>query len=285
MVLTKKFYIVTISVFIILMAVLAVGNLDYTISKAIINEHSIFARFFDIFGELPATVGLILGVTLLYGGRNRSKRWWNILSTIITGIFVSLFSFMMWFNITRYIFHEDISKITIFAYVIVFVLTLATIACSFYFAHTKGNKWTGLKRHAWLLIVVIISEMIIVNIIKGIWARPRMRTIVTGENEFKHWYEINGWTNDNDLKSFPSGHAANAWVGLVYMIFIPYIKSIKMKWYIIGASVWGTCLALARVILGAHFLSDVLVGSYITIFLFIIFEKLILSRKNRGQKV
>ncbi len=282
MVLTKRFYIVTISIFVVLMTILAIGNLDYTISNAIINEHSVFARFFDIFGEIPAMGGVILGITLLYGGRNRDKKWWNILSTVISAIFITLVAGMLYFNIARYIFHEEVSDITTFAYIVVLLFTVMTITAAFYLAHNKGHKWRGLKRHAWLLIALTFSSMISVNVIKSIWARPRMRSI-TDVSEFKHWYEISGWSNDNELKSFPSGHTANAWVALAYVIFIPYIKNIKARTWIIIASVWGSCVALARVIQGAHFLSDVLVGSYITIFLFILFDRVFLNKKQKGD--
>ena len=278
MVLSKRFYIVSVSIFVVLMTVLAIGNLDFTISSAIINENSLWARFFDIFGEIPAVGGLIVAVTLLYGGRNRSIKWWNIVSSILSVVLISIFSFFMTFSIVRYIFHEDLDTITTLAYVIMGIVALCIIITALYVAHVKGHKFVDFKRHAWILIVLVLSEMVFVNILKGIWARPRMRSI-SDVGDFKHWYEINGWTNDNELKSFPSGHTSNGFVILAYMIFVPYIKSIKMRYFIIGAVIWGTLVALSRVVLGAHFLSDVLVGGYITIFLFILFEKVILRKK------
>lgn len=277
--LSKKFYLITIGVFVVLMAILAVGDLDFTISQAIINTNSIWAKFFDIIGELPAYAGLLIATTLLYGGRNRTVKWWNITSSIIAVIFIVLFSFFVVFVPIRYIFHENLEAVTTVAYVVNILLSLTIAIGALYLAHTKGHKFTAFKKHAVLLIVLIVSEGILVNIIKSIWARPRMRSI-TEVSEFQHWYEINGWTTDNELKSFPSGHTSNAFVALAYMMFIPYIKSIKMKYFLITAIIWGTLVALSRVVLGAHFLSDVLVGSYITIFLFLIVERLILKQRE-----
>jgi|LGOV01.1.fsa_nt_gb membrane-associated phospholipid phosphatase len=282
MILSKRFYIITISVFVILMAVLAIGDLDFTISEAIINEDSIWARFFDIFGEIPAYGGIILAITLLYGGRNRSIKWWNTVSSIITVVFLSMSSLFMTLGVTRYIFHEKMDTITTFAYVVMIIMTIIIIVLALYLAHTKGHKFVGFKKYAWLIILLVLSEGIIVNIIKGVWARPRMRSI-NDVSQFKHWYEINGWTTDNELKSFPSGHTSNGFVIIAYMMFVPYLKSIKMNYFIIGAVIWGTLVALSRVVLGAHFLSDVLVGSYITIFLFLLYERIILH-KNKGDK-
>jgi len=274
----KKFYIVTISVFVILMAFLAIGDLDYTISSAIINEDSLWARFFDIIGEFPAMLAIIVGVTLLYGGRRRDVTWWNVVSTILAVIFIGLFSYMAVFNPIRYIFHEDMDAITSFAKVVNIILSLAIAVAALYIAHTKGEKFIEFKKHAWLLIVLVIGEMVLVNVVKILWARPRMRSI-TDVSEFKHWYEIAGPTGDNELKSFPSGHTANAWIGLAYIIFSQQIKMIKVNHFIIGAVIWGTLVALSRVVLGAHFLSDVLVGSYITIFLFILLERIFIKHK------
>ena len=281
MILSRKFYVISISIFIILMAVLAIGDLDFTISEAIINENSLWARFFDIFGEIPAYGGVILAITLLYGGRNRTIKWWNIVSSTITIVFLSTSSFFMTLGITRYIFHEEMDTITTFAYIIMIIMTLLIIVTALYIAHTKGHKFVGFQKHAWLLILLVLFEGVIVNIIKSLWARPRMRSI-NDVSEFKHWYEINGWTNDNELKSFPSGHTSNGFVIIAYMMFVPYFKSIKMNYFIIGAVIWGTLVALSRVVLGAHFLSDVLVGSYITIFLFLLFEKVMLQ-KSKGE--
>ena len=117
---------------------------------------------------------------------------------------------------------------------------------------------------------------------KSIWARPRMRTI-NDVSEFKHWYEINGWSNDNDLKSFPSGHSANGFISLAFMIFVPYFKKIKMRDFLIVAITWGLLVALSRVVIGEHFLSDVVVGSYITIFMFILLERLFFRNENKEQ--
>jgi membrane-associated phospholipid phosphatase len=123
------------------------------------------------------------------------------------------------------------------------------------------------RKQGLFLIVLVVSEMILVNVLKGIWARPRMRSI-EDIDEFKHWFEIGGWTNDNELKSFPSGHTANAFVLLAFVVLTPMFKKIKVNHIIIASVIWGVLVGISRVVLGAHFLSDVLVGCYVTIYLF-----------------
>lgn len=280
MVVGKKFVLISLSVFVIILAFLAIGDIDYSISKAIINKDSIWAEFFNMFGEFPAIFGLLLGTILLYGGRNREILWWNIVSSILGVIFITLFSYAVVIMPVNYTFEHSENGIPTIWGILSLILALVLAVVSFSIAHTKGEHLKELKKNALLLIVLIISEVIVVNIFKGVWARPRMRSI-TDISEFKHWYEISGWTNDNELKSFPSGHTANGFVAIAYMTFIPYIKNVKLKNYMILAITWGVLVALSRVVLGAHFLSDVLVGGYITIFLFILWESIIIkSAKN-----
>jgi len=222
--------------------------------------------------------GMLLSVVLLYGGRRRDIKWWNIVATVLGVLFIFLFSYTVVMMPIRYLFEHAEEGTPVIWKIINIVGAIVLAVVSIYIAHTKGENFKSFKKHAWLLLILIFSEVIVVNIVKGIWARPRMRSI-SNVSEFKHWYEINGWTNDNELKSFPSGHTANAFISLAYMIFVPYFKSVKMKTYIIIAVVWGVFVSLSRVIIGAHFLSDVLVGSYITIFLFILLEKIFFRKK------
>ena len=278
--LAKRFFVVSTSVFVLLMIILAFGDLDFSISQAIVNEQSAFAKFFNMFGELPAIGGLTVAITILYRGRNKDIRWKNITSSIITVFFIILTSALTYFNILRYIFHEEIEDITTTAYVIIFVLAITQSILAIVWANKNGEYMRDLRKHAWFIIVMVVSVITIVGVVKGAWARPRMRSIINGDNEFSYWYEINGPTSDNELKSFPSGHTANAWITLPLVVLIPYEKSAKLKWWIAFAVLWGSMVALSRVIFGAHFLSDVLVGSYITILLFYVGYGLVFRNKT-----
>ncbi len=272
MVITKKFYFYSLVIFVVLMGFLAIGNLDYTISKSLINQSSLFANIFNMFGEIPAFLGMLLALVLLYGGRRKDVLSLNIIISLLCIPLIFAFSYALIAVPINYAYEHSISGTPSFLKILSIVLSIVLAIALIYISEKKGEEFKKYRKHAWLLLVLIFSEIFAVNIIKCIWARPRMRSI-TNISQFKHWYEISGWTNDNELKSFPSGHAANAFVGLAYTIFIPYLKSIKIKTYLIIAITWGVLVSLSRVIIGAHFLSDVLVASYITIYLFIFWEK------------
>ena len=67
-------------------------------------------------------------------------------------------------------------------------------------------------------------------------------------------------------------------------VIIPIEKSSIIKWFTAFAITWGSCVALSRVILGAHFLSDVIVGGYIALILFYLFKGWLIIEPN-AQRV
>lgn len=269
----KKFLIYSSIVLVILLGVLAIGNLDYTISVSLVNEHSLWANFFNFFGEIPAYFGLWISVVILTANRS-SKKIKGLIEFIVGLIFLSLLSFMMVLIPINYAFEE--TGIPSLWYGVIVVLGLIVFGLSIYLTTKKKQAFKGMSKAGIVLLLLVISEILAVNVIKMIWARPRMRSI-DDVSEFKHWYEINGWTTDNELKSFPSGHTANAMVSLGYLVFVPFIKKLKAKHIIIFAIIWTSLVALSRVVLGAHFLSDVIVGSYITIWIYALLNKYLLK--------
>ena len=58
-------------VFVVLMTFLAFGTFDYNFSHSIINTDSIWANFFNQFGEIPAILLLLIGITILFGARKK----------------------------------------------------------------------------------------------------------------------------------------------------------------------------------------------------------------------
>ena len=280
MVITKRFVWISVVVLIILLGILAIGDLDYTISKALINPESIWANFFNMFGELPAMLGLLIAVSIFFGGRKKDIKWRNTLGYIVSMPLMLLFSFAVAIMPINYYFeHAEISVPTLW-YGIALILAVVIFILALFIIKKAGNeKLKEMRKVGIVLLVLIIAEMLLVNVVKIIWARPRMRSIESAD-EFVHWYKINGISNDNELKSFPSGHSANAFIMLAYTMFLPYFEKIKKGGALAFAVAWGVCVSLSRVVLGAHFLSDVLVGGYITILLFFAIYKIVFKNQK-----
>ena len=111
--------------------------------------------------------------------------------------------------------------------------------------------------------------LLIATPLKIFWGRMRFRDLAENYSDFTPWYWPNGITGNDSL---PSGHAAMSFMLIVLFIFFmdkAFYKRILFKGLIIG---WGIVVCASRVVIGAHFTSDVLFGTMIIVvtYLFLI---------------
>jgi len=279
MVFSKKFIWGTLIVFAVLMAVLAIGQIDYSFSNKIINEDSLWAEFFNLFGEQPAFIALFAGIVILFGARKRDIKWKNTVKTIIATLFLLISSFQIAFMPTYYIFEHSEKTIPFVMWFVTILLMLIFTSVGLIIANkVKIEKFRNVRKYGLILIILVASELLLVNILKIVWARPRMRSIGSID-QFKYWYQINGLSNDNELKSFPSGHTANGFVVIAFVMFFGAIDKMRKNIYISFAVIWGALVALSRVVRGDHFLSDVLMSCLLTFLLFLFIQKIVLKKK------
>lgn len=278
----KRVLVLALVVFAMLM-VLAFGTLDYDISKGLINTSSVFAEFFNRFGETPMTLAFLISTAILFGARRKEKKINNLISHIVALPFMALFSFATAMMPIRYAYEHAEGGIPTVMMVIGLLTALVIFFGTLYVIRRIGpEKLRQYRRVALVLLMVSIGATVLVNVVKILWARPRMRSIDSIE-QFKYWYQINGPSGDNELKSFPSGHTANSFIMLAYLLFIPLSKKDLRIRFSAFAILWGAMTALSRVILGAHFLSDVIVGGFITILLIYIFESIFLLKRTTAE--
>ena len=140
----------------------------------------------------------------------------------------------------------------------------------------------------WLLVIVLMIAIFIalvpgVSALKTIFHRPRYRIVVRyGYEDFHNWWQrcpnyqdIMAATNTgkDEFKSFPSGHVGAASVFMLCASFLPAINSKYEKLQLpvfYAGFVWTLLIAFSRILVGAHFLSDVSMGGMITIICLII---------------
>ena len=85
-------------------------------------------------------------------------------------------------------------------------------------------------------------------------------------SNFTEWFIANGI---NGHQSFPSGHAAMGWM-LMPLFLLVLNKNKFIKSFTIGLIVIiSTAITLSRVVIGAHYASDVLFGSFFMIITFV----------------
>src|SRR5256885_11897536 len=102
-----------------------------------------------------------------------------------------------------------------------------------------------------LLFLAVAVSGILVDLLKVIIGRPRPKLLFSAGN-----YEF-GWIGlSAEHWSFPSGHAATA-AALAAALWCLWPQPVLF--YVIGAAL----IAASRVVMGAHYLSDVIMGVFI----------------------
>ncbi len=186
----------------------------------------------------------------------------------------------------KYAMNKPIAKTS--AYFGVNILLSAIISPFFvkYFANLDEEMLKKLKAIAWIIIVALVTRIFIEGIKLPI-ARMRFRAMncIGDFSYFTPWYVINGareltdiftvgelgsiptWEYADACRSFPSGHTFAA--GMSYVIIC--LPDIIKKWdnvvgrvlcWIVPILFTGL-VAISRIMVGAHYFSDVLFGGTI----------------------
>ena len=252
---------------VILAFCLLVGSFfDYQISSALFNSSSLFGRFIEAAGELPFELtASIAGVMLVRAVRpdSRGSKWLAVL-----GILVNV-------GLAGY---EIIGSLRVggklIAVQLVLTFVLVIVANLIVYRLTRTTEPDELTRWALMVLAVWIAQAIILNaIVKPLWSRPRMRVIeVTPGLNFQPWWVIGNpdkWIYiaagviKDGFKSFASGHTAHAAMGLM-LAGLPAVafkeKPSRRRVVFWTAAVVAALVAFGRIVIGAHFLSDVSCG-------------------------
>ena len=175
-------------------------------------------------------------------------------------------------------------------YLIAVQLVLAFSAAGLVFAllfHIKKEDIFKLAQLAVLILIVEALYLALVGAIKTPIGRMRYRTMnALGDfSYYTPWYKINGARNvgvggdiiygdssnkelflgvTDTCKSFPSGHTYCAAMSFAVVCLPDLFESFKKRW--VKALCWTVpsvftlTVAVCRIVVGAHFLSDVLIG-------------------------
>lgn len=258
---------------------------DFNISSFIANEESLYGRFFLLFGQFPVMLcgfaaSAMLARTL--PEEKNEKLIFQILSAggIIGGLL----------GIKEIV--ENAEGIRMILYIVIELL----IACGLFFFVYKTvdtRNPARLRRTALFILFTVLITTAAVVFIKIPWGRPRYRAVIATRNlEYQPWYVIGksardafeGVLDHDEFKSFPSGHTASAAYILTLITLknvIPFLRGKENILMVIGFA-WIILTAAARIISGAHFLTDVTFGFMITFTIMVILG--ILLKINRSPK-
>ncbi len=243
---------------------------DLQLSNIIVDENTPWAQFLQQFGEIPGLIIIIVGIFIFAQMvKLKSKktllavRMFFILGetfTLTYLIFVVIQSITG--NLQFYFLNKEIFFIFTFLLSVALIFSKKVMKISF-----SDLTFTFSKI---VVSMAIFGYVISIQIVKIFWGRVRYRDLDTLQSNFTEWYLPQGITGN---ESFPSGHAAMAWMILPLLILIPKENILLKTFTVTVIATWGILVPLSRIIIGAHYSSDVLFGSLIILASYLFFYK------------
>lgn len=228
---------------------------DLKIDIFVNNTSLIISNWFDRTGEMPSSLLITIAVAFIV--KCTEKKWIKIVGSIAAlgagGYFGT------WFG-DRLFADNNFTM----AFSIIFGVGFA--AATLFVMHFITIPEEARKK---LLLISVLglaaagASNAVVSLMKGLWGRERFRNLDREYSQFTPWYIINGF---NSKHSFPSGHTGGAAMSYLLML-LPFVseKCRKYKTALFFTGFFYTSVvALTRLIMGAHYLSDVTVGGMIS---------------------
>lgn len=236
---------------------------DLQISHALSNSDSVYGLLFATLGEIPAYIVLPMSGVILFYCNFKCRQIYSITLKVISAIlvYVGFFTWGAMGTRTGEIAHIlEISAI---------YSMLLTVAALFLGRYIKINYDKYLKFALFALTVMLVT-LIIIRLMKLSWGRLRYRDMlkINDFSGFTPWYLPQGATG---MTSFPSGHSASA---CNIFIFVVLFKG-KIKYLANFAAFLFVILTMfSRIVINAHFLSDVIMGASVSYICYYITKKL-----------
>ena len=249
----KKLTLVVIIIWVILGIIF--GLYDLAISIAVVDEASIWGNFGADYGEIPGYALIAIALATLLGSLFTNLKLQKIPAYV--GMFVGVLFILL-------VDDEDYFNI---GWSLIFSLLIYTIV-------TWNKDWKQYRNISGVIaLLAVINPLLFVQITKILCGRIRFSDLFYPDyTSFTPWFLPPGISLVNS--SFPSGHAAMGWMFLPLLITVKDRKikdplRIIITILVIG---WGLFVGLSRIVVGAHYASDVLfstgAASIITIFLY-----------------
>ncbi len=235
-------------IFVVLCFVFNIFDLD--ISIALTKLDNGFYEFFDDYGELPIYFGPILfGIVYFFLSK---KVIYKIASLGICagGYLIAVYK----------VFHNKDIKLNIGIIAVIVAITLVLFLITlFIFYKMKKETIESIKDLALVGLIASVISVLAVEALKLTWGRVRFRDLTEGYKEFTNLFTINGYTGN---KSFPSGHTNAATSSLLISLIVPRFTNKKWLKYLVIGFCFGyiALVAFSRIVVSAHYASDVMVG-------------------------
>lgn len=261
------------------LALFIIGTfLDVQINTSLYSSNNTFGLIISVIGTTPgygmfAVIGG--GFLTLFFKKEEYKTWMRVLFLLAC---LACLGSSTYFAGREFFGPNGFYWVTkrFWGYFIAFPVMTALTCLGYFMMRNVDNK------NLWIILLVALAAFAIaltagVSLFKVIFHRPRFRASITYSFECYPWYvrcssyeEIMKIYNigSEEFKSFPSGHAAAAMGVPMMALFLPFVDE-KFRKYRLPVFVCGLAFALlvmfARILVGAHYLSDVSMGSMLVI--------------------
>jgi membrane-associated phospholipid phosphatase len=250
---------------IVLWIVLALifGFTDLEISIAVVDENSTWGIFGGEYGEAPGWGLIAIALSTLIGSYNENIKKQKIPAYVI--IFIGIVLFVL-------------GVIDNSSY-LMFIAGSMTISLVLFTLISFKKDWGDYRKiSAVITVLTIINPLLFIQITKVFWGRIRFKDLIS-VIEYTPWFIPQGITGN---QSFPSGHTAMGW--MLLPILIPLSKKEwKSSIRIIGSIIifgWGIFVGLSRIVIGAHYASDVLFSTGIAMMVTLLLYKKYYSKQD-----
>lgn len=273
--------ITIISVTTVLVIGVIIGSFfDLQINGALFSNRNPFGIFMSAFGMIPGYAFIaFMGGVLFNDALNKKHPLWlriifYILSFAAIGI-AAYFSGNEFFSINGY--NVEGTGMLLLAIGIMVIFHSGVLYIGFRLAKKSTNE------KMWIVVLILVLGLILALVatitpIKSIFHRPRYRIVQLGIPglEYHEWWEVfkdyklfvTPEITKEEFKSFPSGHAGASMLVPFFIIFIAQFSNIVKKYeipLIVFGFLYTGLVMFSRMLVGAHYLSDVCFGGLITI--------------------
>ncbi|MFW9772717.1 MAG: phosphatase PAP2 family protein [Candidatus Thorarchaeota archaeon] len=253
---------------IIVWSVLAVifGFTDLEISIVAVDENSSWGIFGRDYGEVPGYGLIAIALSTLIGSYNDNIRKQKTPAYVIMAIGFVIFILGIYFESQDLLLDGGVIFISLLLFVFL----------------TYEKDWSLYRKIALIItLLAAINPLIFVQITKVLCGRVRFRDLAPGFTNYTPWFLPPGPISGGS--SFPSGHTSMSFMFIPTLILVKDLKlknpiKVMLALLIVG---WAIFVGLSRIVIGAHYASDVLFsGGVAVLFTVLLYRRIYIKRKK-----